>query len=126
LSYFRTVTAPNSFATVTFNWQLITLFSVFGFAGFWMICWIFYSNTFIVMSGAAIWYYQQDSPLCTSFYRLLRYHTGSLAFASLLFGVLFILRLIAKFFHLRNEESENKCINVCISISTACLVVFDQ
>ena len=78
------------------------------------------------MSGAAIWYYQQDSPLCTSFYRLLRYHTGSLAFASLLFGVLFILRLIAKFFHLRNEESENKCINVCISISTACLVVFDQ
>lgn len=103
LKYFRVITLPNAFATVTFNWQLITLYSVFAFGGFWLVCWIFYSNTFVVMSAASIWYYQQDSPLCTSMYRLFRYHAGSLAFTSLLFGILFIFRLIAKFFHLRNE-----------------------
>lgn len=123
---YRTLTTPNAFYVVTFNWQLITLFAVFAFGGFWLICWIFYSNTFVVMSGAAVWYYQHDSPLCTSLHRLLRYHTGTLAFSSLLFGLLFILRLIAKFFHLRNEESANKCVNVCISLGTFCLTFFDQ
>lgn len=70
---FRTLTSPNAFYTVDFNTKLIILYSVFAFGGYWLICWIFYSNTFIVMSAASIWYYQQDSPLCTSVYRLLRY-----------------------------------------------------
>jgi len=98
----RTLTSPDAFYMIDFNPKLIILYSIFAFGGFWLICWIFYSNTFIIMSAASIWYYQQDSPLCTSVYRLLRYHTGSLAFTSLLFGLLFILRFIAKFFHLRN------------------------
>lgn len=98
----KTLSARNAFYSINFTTQLIVLFVVFGVAGFWMVCWVFYSNTFIVMSSASIWYYQQDSPFCTSFYRLIRYHTGSIAFTSLLFGLLFIIRIIAKFFHLRN------------------------
>lgn len=101
-SIYRTLPTGNAFYMVNFNAGLIIMFVVYAFAGFWMICWIFYSNTFVVMSAASIWYYQHDSPLCTSFFRLLRYHTGSIAFASLLFGLFFILRMIAKFFHLRN------------------------
>lgn len=101
----RSLTATNAFYSVNISTQLIVLFVVFGVAGFWMVCWVFYSNTFVVMSAASIWYYQQDSPFCTSLFRLIRYHTGSIAFTALLFGFLFILRIIAKFFHLRNENS---------------------
>ena len=98
----RTLASHNAFFTINFTPGLIILFVVFGFAGYWMICWLFYSNSFTVISAASIWYYQHDSPLCTSVHRLLRYHVGSVAFTALLFGIFFIFRIIAKLFHVRN------------------------
>jgi len=101
-SIFRALVSGNAFYTIDFNVGLIIMNCVFGFAGIWLVFWIFYSNIFVIMSAAAIWYYQQDSPLCTSFGRLVRYHSGSISLTSFLFGFLFILRLISKFFYLRN------------------------
>ena len=54
----RTLNSPDAFYMVNFDGKLITLFAVFGFAGLWMIFWFFYSNSFVIMSAASIWYYQ--------------------------------------------------------------------
>lgn len=102
--------ASKAFVTVTLDTSLIVMISFFSAGGLWTIFWIHGSNHFVVSSSACIWYFNHDEyakgprgrPFCDSIGRLLRYHPGTVAFASLLFALFFILRLLAQLFSFKN------------------------
>jgi hypothetical protein len=73
--------------------------------GVWNLLFITGLNSFIVSSSASIWYFSNSSvgikphrPLGSSIWRAFRYHIGSIAFASLVLGLCYPLRILGSLF----------------------------
>ena len=77
----------------------VVMVAVFGAASLWMIFFFHGCNHFMLCSSVSIWYFKDSkgesgAPCCDSLWRLFRYHSGSVAFGSLLNGLLFVVRII--------------------------------
>lgn len=110
----------DAFATVYLTNSQIIMISFLLAGGLWTVFWIHGSNHFILCSSASIWYFNHHnnrdlhgSPLCDSIDRLFRYHSGTVAFCSLLNGVFFILKVLAQILSMKSDETENTCIKCC-------------
>uniref|UniRef100_A0A8C6T195 Choline transporter-like protein n=1 Tax=Neogobius melanostomus TaxID=47308 RepID=A0A8C6T195_9GOBI len=63
-------------------------------------------------------------PVCDSFLRALRYHTGSLAFGALILTLVQIVRLILEYIDRKTKRSQNKCaryVLICLKCCFWCL-----
>ena len=106
------------------NGQVALAFFFIG-SGIWTLFFLHGCNNFILSSATAVWYFfnsngNAGSPCCDSLWRLLRYHLGSVALASILNGLLFIVKIIANVLSFDSHEDDSsvvtcflKCLN-CI------------
>ncbi|XP_034003424.1 choline transporter-like protein 5-B isoform X4 [Trematomus bernacchii] len=60
------------------------------------------------------------SPLYSSFSRAIRYHTGSLAFGSLILAVVQMIRIVLEYVHTRLKGSENSCARFLLCCLKCC------
>jgi uncharacterized membrane protein len=75
---------------------------IHAFAFLWVLAFVVGSSRFILVSSAAIWYFNRETtksanPIMTSIKWLLRYHPGSIAFGSLLLALVWLLQIIAEY-----------------------------
>jgi len=94
------ITLPDNLAFPVYSLPVtqIVLLAVYLAACLWVIFFFNGCNHFMLSSAVAIWYFKSGSPCCESLWRLFRYHSGSVAFTSLINGVFFLIRLIANIF----------------------------
>ncbi|XP_076320021.1 choline transporter-like protein 1 isoform X3 [Tachypleus tridentatus] len=99
-------------------------------AFFWLTQFIIACQHVVIAGSVASWFFtrdksQLDSPIWTSFYRLVRYHLGSIALGSLLIA---LLKLVRAFFkglkrHMRNHPDYCKYLLKCCQ---CCLWCFER
>lgn len=79
-----------------------------------MIAFIIGSSRFILVSSAAIWYFNRmdpsksRNPIGTSVWWLVVYHGGSVAFGSLLLSVIWLVQIITEYIAVRRVSSRKK------------------
>jgi solute carrier family 44 protein 1 (choline transporter-like protein)/choline transporter-like protein 2/4/5 len=67
------------------------------FALFWITAFLMATLEFIIVSACSLWYFQYGAddkpfnPICTSIYRLFRFHLGTVAFGSLILALVWML-----------------------------------
>jgi hypothetical protein len=73
------------------------------FGLFWIAAFIFACVQFVIAATAAQWYFSSSSDasgsgsVCRSFYWAIRFHLGSLAFGSLILGIVMFVRFIFEY-----------------------------
>ena len=98
----------------------IALIIFFIFAGLWTVFFLNGCNNFLLCSAVAIWYYSHSggstgAPCCDSFWRLLRYHWGSVALSSMLNSSLFVLKVLANILSFDVDEDDSSMVSCCLS-----------
>jgi len=76
---------------------------VFLVVGLWLIFFFHGCNHYMLCSSVSVWYFNNvngegGSPCSDSIWRLCRYHTGTVVFASLFNGFFFVIKLLANLF----------------------------
>lgn len=69
--------------------------------GLMLIFFIVGCNNFLLCSAVSVWYFSNENwkkPFCDSFGRMSRYHLGSVFFASVVHGILFVVKILANLF----------------------------
>lgn len=89
------------FTSITdFTNNHLAMFYYFVFGTLWVNALIQAICIFVIASVCAMWYYNHgansslDSPVLTSYWRVFRYHLGSLAFGSLILAIVQFIELI--------------------------------
>ncbi|XP_072505969.1 choline transporter-like protein 5 isoform X2 [Notamacropus eugenii] len=98
-------------------YDFVLIFQLFNaFVFFWLVNFSIALGQCTLAGAFASYYWAfqkpQDipsHPLCASFGRALRYHTGSLAFGSLILSVVQTLRVLLEYLNYRLKGSENAC-----------------
>lgn len=74
---------------------------------FWNLAFLLSCSHFIVSASSAFWYFRSaqasgiKNPLRTSLFWVFRYHLGTIAFGSLVLAVVWVIRIIAQYVHVR-------------------------
>ncbi|XP_043861105.1 choline transporter-like protein 5 [Dromiciops gliroides] len=116
----------------SFFYQYVVIFQLFnGFVFLWLVNFSIALGQCTLAGAFASYYWAfrkpQDIPLhpiCTSFGRALRYHTGSLAFGSLILSIVQTLRVILEYLDHRLKDNESpyaKFILCCLQCCFWCL-----
>lgn len=121
---------PNNTAIPTVFLESKEVAMIFFFIGV-SVCLIFFfvgCNNFLLCSAVSVWYFSdvdwsEGAPCGDSLQRLVRFHTGSVFFAGIIHGLLFVAKVLANVFSLEGLESDNKlvaCVVECFN-SLFCL-----
>ena len=81
-------------------WIWIRLYHLFGFL--WLANFIIACQHMVIAGAVAGWYFTRDKsqlslPIASSFWRLCRYHLGSVAFGSFIIALVQLIRFIMKY-----------------------------
>jgi len=136
-------TSGFGYYTQSWNDQLKKAFCIHFFHLLWNVqFWIYFS--FLVLSGAVSqWYFTPynekgekprgdgegqlpDSPISASLWRTIRYHLGSVAFASLIIAIIQFIRAVILYFEQKAKDSGmnetlRKCIFCCVNCIMSCI-----
>ena len=98
-------------------------------AGIWLVFFFFGANTFMLSSSVCIWYFNSVSgsggaPCCDSLWRLLRFHSGSVAFASLLTGIFFVVKILANIFSFDSGDEDDGLVACCLKCLNFLFCIF--
>jgi solute carrier family 44 (choline transporter-like protein), member 2/4/5 len=85
------------------------------FMGFWLLCFVVGMGQITLAGAFASWYWAWEKPrdiptfpIASSGLRALRYHTGSVAFGSLLIAIVMFIRVVLEFLQRQLSTSQNK------------------
>ena len=117
------------FASVDWDNTTANLWYYHLFALFWVLTFFIAAVQFIIAATAAQWYFSSQSDAsgsgssCKSFYWLIRYHLGSLAFGSLILAIIYFIQFIFEYMKKKVEatQSQNKFIKCLLWCGTCCL-----
>lgn len=126
-----TFTFPNnsSFPIVELDVGQIIMVSLFLAASVWMLFFYHGCNHFTLCSAVSVWYFNhlnnnQGAPCGDSLWRLFRYHIGSVAFTSLIHGLLFVIKILATIFSFDSKDDDSSCVTCCLKCLNAIFCVF--
>lgn len=98
--------------------------------GLWVVFFFHGCNHFMLCSSAAVWYFNYESkfdlgrPFRDSAWRLIRYHSGSIAATSLANGFFFLFKLLAHIFSFSAKDEDNKCTAYCLKCLNCLFCIF--
>ena len=83
----------------------------------------------MVCSAVSIWYFNHvngsvGAPCCDSLWRLLRFHSGSVAFCSLLNGLFFLVKILAHIFSFDSGDEDTGCVACCLKCLNFLFCIF--
>jgi hypothetical protein len=127
-----TFTFPNNIAFPVINLppEYVILLIIYFTGGFWLVFYFHGCNHFILCSSVSIWYFNHESqydlgaPFTDSIYRLVRFHSGSVAITSLVNGLFYIVKIIAHILSFQASKEDKGCTLVCIKILGCVFCVF--
>ena len=107
----------------------IAAFVVFLVVGLWLIFFLHGCNHFMLCSAVSVWYFNnlnggEGSPCGDSTWRLLRYHLGSVTFASLTNGFFFIIKLLANLFSFDTKDDDSGLVSCCLKCLNFLFCIF--
>ena len=75
-----------------------------GFSLLWNVSFLLAVSHFIIACSTCIWYFDPDqkiekTPILKSWFWLIRYHLGTIAFASLILAIVWAFRIVAQYVH---------------------------
>ncbi|XP_025109658.1 choline transporter-like protein 1 isoform X2 [Pomacea canaliculata] len=97
----------------------------------WVTQFIVDCERLTVSSAVALWYFTRDksslaSPISTSFYRLIRFHLGSVAFGSLIIAIVILIRWILSYINGRLKGSSSLPAKFLLKCMICCLWCFEN
>ena len=95
------------------------IYNLFGF--FWGLFFLEALDQMVLAGAFASWYWVLDkrdvpsTPLLASFYRVFRYHLGTLAFGSLIIAIIRMIRVMIEYIEekLKEYHQDNPVVKVC-------------
>lgn len=113
--------------------QFLSIYHFFGFV--WVSVFISDLGEMSLAGVFAAWYFNKDprrknmgrAPVLRSFWRSIRYHTGSLAFGSLIIAIVKVIRYIIEYIQLKTKDTQStfvKWIVRCLICCFKCLEKF--
>ena len=105
------------------------MFVIFLVVSLWLIFFFHGCNVFMLCSSVAVWYFNNvkkgdGAPCGDSLWRLLRYHSGSVVFASLLNGFFWIIKFLANLFSFDTKDDDNGVVTCCLRCLNCLFCVF--
>lgn len=121
-----TLNLSNNLAFAIFDLSVlpIVLISIYLAVSLWLIFFVNGCNHFMLSSAVAVWYFGVGSPCGDSLWRLVRYHSGSVAFTSLVNGLFFIIRIIASVFSFDAKDDDSALVSCCLKCLNALFCIF--
>lgn len=121
------------------------LFAYHFFQMLWSLQFLVYL-TFLTLAGAvANWYFSKpdpadkerrlegdeegslpNSPVCSSFFRAIRYHLGTVAFGALLIAIIRFIRAVLYYIQKKTEKQQNFAVKCMFCIVQCCLRCFQK
>jgi hypothetical protein len=119
----------SAFPDVTLDSTFIALTIVFIATSIWLIFFVHGCNQFLLCSAVSIWYFNNSSdatgaPCGDSIWRLLRYHLGSVTFAGVLNGMLFVIKILANLFSFDSQDDDGALVACCLKCLSYIFCVF--
>jgi len=104
----------------------LQIYNIFGF--FWGLCFVSALGEMVLAGAFSSWYWVFDKsdiptfPVLASFGRTLRYHTGTLAFGSLIIAIIKMIRLALQYIQDKLEEkgADNPVVKVILCLCKCC------
>lgn len=98
---------------------------------FWFSQFIIGCQHMIIAGAVATWFFTRnkskvDSPICTSFKNLIRYHLGTVAFGSFIIALVQLIRAIFKSLEYGLRDPSNKLTQCLFSSCQCCLSCFEK
>lgn len=139
--------------TTTYEWNVKYqyLFIYFTFFLFWCIKFIVYSSLMTMAGAVGNWYYSYPTanpavkkvgsdeyelsrwPVLASAWRIIRYHIGTVAFASFILAVIMMIRAVVMYIQRRTRAQQNavtrclfRVVNCCLSCCQSCLNILSR
>ncbi|KAJ1528839.1 hypothetical protein ONE63_007213 [Megalurothrips usitatus] len=112
--------------TVTKVTRWYNLFAMFWFTQFVVSC-----QHMVIAGAVTAWFFTRnkdhlDAPISTSFYNLVRYHLGSIAFGSLLIALVQMARTVLAWLQAKLKGSENSVSKCLFRSCQCCLYCFEK
>ncbi|PVD23520.1 hypothetical protein C0Q70_16792 [Pomacea canaliculata] len=125
--YFQSMSPGN----LMFLLNLWGLFVYYLLGLLWVTQFIVDCERLTVSSAVALWYFTRDksslaSPISTSFYRLIRFHLGSVAFGSLIIAIVILIRWILSYINGRLKGSSSLPAKFLLKCMICCLWCFEN
>ncbi|MCB0371069.1 MAG: hypothetical protein KDD45_17035 [Bdellovibrionales bacterium] len=99
----------------------VAMFVVFLIVGLWLIFFFHGCNHFMLGSAVSVWYFSNvqggdsgGSPCGDSLWRLVRYHCGTVLFASFFNGFFFIVKFLANLFSFEVKDDDGALVACCL------------
>lgn len=101
------------------------------FAMFWFTQFIVSCQHMVIAGAVTTWFFTRnkdhlDAPISTSFYNLIRYHLGSIAFGSLLIALVQMARTVFAWLQERLKGSESDISKCLFRTCQCCLYCFEK
>ncbi|KAK3925681.1 Choline transporter-like protein 1 [Frankliniella fusca] len=101
------------------------------FALFWFTQFIVSCQHMVIAGAVSAWFFTRnkdhlDAPLSNSFYNLVRYHLGSVAFGSLLIAIVQMARAVLAWIQARLKGSDNDISKCLFRTCQCCLYCFEK
>lgn len=110
------------------------------FAILWLLAFILSLEKFIIGASVSIWYFNQlpngetaeagQKPVRRAYWWAFRYHTGSIAFGSLILAIVWAIRIMFEYVYhqINNTEmvSQNKFVQIGLKFVRCCLDCFER
>jgi len=118
----------------TYN-NVVAGLSIYHFVGFlWITIFINDLGEMSLAGVFASWYFNKEprrenmgpSPVWYSFKRSIRYHSGSIAFGSLIITIIKIIRLIIEYIRQKTKDTENDAIKCLLKCAACCCWCFEK
>lgn len=116
--------------TTMANW--FQFYNVFGLL--WIMCFISALGEMVLAGAFASWYWLLDksklrrTPLLASFGRTLFYHTGTLAFGSLIIAIIKVIRMMIEYIEhkLKEKNLDNPFVKCCMCCCRCCFWMLEK
>ena len=92
--------------------------------GLWMMCFLNGCNNFILSSAVVEWYFEEGHAFGDYAWRLVRFHAGSVALASMLNGVLFVIKVVSAILAFETKREDGNMLSSCLKLLNSFLFVF--
>ena len=133
---YRIYDAENLIDKIQYKYdKIIQGFAIYHFIGFlWVLFFISALGQMTIAGVFADYYFAAEPrktnmhkhPVSSSFFRALRYHTGSLATGSLIITIMTIIRLLLEYIDMKTKQSQSQVAQVIIKCMKCCFKCLDK
>lgn len=108
------------------------IYNLFGF--FWGLFFLEALDQMVLAGAFASWYWVLDkknvpkTPLLSSFYRVFRFHLGTLAFGSLIIAIIRMIRVMIEYIEekLKEYHQDNPLVKCCLCFCKCCFYCLEK